>query len=34
MARTYNELLADVPGIVTPVEMSWARNVHWMYSIS
>jgi perosamine synthetase len=33
VASTYNELLAGVPGIVTPIEKSWARNVYWMYSI-
>jgi perosamine synthetase len=34
VARTYNELLADVPGVQTPVEKDWARNVYWMYSIT
>jgi perosamine synthetase len=33
IAQTYNELLADVPGIVTPPEKEWARNVYWMYSV-
>jgi perosamine synthetase len=33
VAHTYNELLADVPGIVTPAEKEWARNVYWMYSV-
>src|SRR5918996_887690 len=34
VARTYNELLADVPGIQTPAELEWARNVYWMYSVT
>jgi len=33
IAHTYNRLLADVPGIRTPVEQEWARNVYWMYGI-
>jgi perosamine synthetase len=33
VARTYNELLSGVPGIVTPAEKEWARNVYWMYSV-
>jgi perosamine synthetase len=34
VARTYNELLADVPGVQTPAEKDWARNVYWMYAIT
>jgi perosamine synthetase len=34
VAHTYNELLADVPGVQTPAEKDWARNVYWMYSIT
>jgi perosamine synthetase len=33
VARTYNGMLADVPGIRTPVELPWAKNVYWMYSV-
>jgi len=33
VAHTYNRHLAEVPGIQTPVERDWARNVYWMYSI-
>jgi perosamine synthetase len=33
VAHTYNKLLGDVPGIKTPVELDWARNVYWMYAI-
>lgn len=33
VAHTYNRLLAEVPGIQTPVERDWARNVYWMYSV-
>ena len=34
VAKTYNELLAEVPGIQTPAELPWARNVYWMYAIT
>jgi perosamine synthetase len=34
VARTYNALLADVPGVQTPAELDWARNVYWMYSVT
>jgi perosamine synthetase len=34
VAHTYNDLLADVPGVQTPAELDWARNVYWMYSIT
>ena len=34
VARTYNELRADVPGVQTPAEKDWARNVYWMYAIT
>ena len=34
IARTYNELLADVPGVQTPTEKHWARNVYWMYGVT
>jgi len=33
VAGTYNTLLAQVPGVRTPVEREWARNIYWMYSI-
>jgi perosamine synthetase len=33
LAHTYDALLADIPGIRTPVELEWARNVYWMYAI-
>jgi perosamine synthetase len=32
-AALYTELLQDIPGIVTPPEAGWAKNVFWMYSI-
>lgn len=32
-AALYTELLKTIPGIVTPPEASWAKNVFWMYSI-
>ena len=31
VAQPYDRLLAEVPGIQTPVELEWARNVYWMY---
>jgi perosamine synthetase len=33
IARIYNILLAEVPGITLPPEAPWAKNVYWMYSI-
>lgn len=32
-AALYTELLKEIPGIVTPPEASWAKNVFWMYSL-
>ncbi|HXV41568.1 MAG TPA: DegT/DnrJ/EryC1/StrS family aminotransferase [Anaerolineae bacterium] len=32
-AALYTELLKEIPGIVTPPEAGWAKNVFWMYSI-
>ncbi len=32
-AALYTELLKEIPGIVTPPEASYAKNVFWMYSI-
>ena len=33
VAHAYTSLLTDVPGIKTPVELDWVRNVYWMYAI-
>jgi perosamine synthetase len=33
MARTYTEKLRAVPGLQLPTELSWARNVYWMYGV-
>jgi perosamine synthetase len=33
VASTYTRLLADVPGIRTPVEEPWAQHVYWMYAV-
>ena len=33
VAATYTRLLADVPGITTPVEEPWAQHVYWMYGV-
>lgn len=32
-AALYTRLLRDIPGLVTPPEAQWAKNVFWMYSI-
>ena len=32
-ATLYNEMLHAVPGITLPSEMTWAKNVFWLYSI-
>ena len=34
VAGTYNALLEDVPGVETPPELPWARNVYWMYAVA
>jgi perosamine synthetase len=33
IARTYDTLLAGVPGLQLPTELSQVRNVYWMYAI-
>lgn len=33
IARTYNEILKDIPGLRLPQEASWAKNVYWMYGL-
>lgn len=32
-AAYYNEKLKDIKGVTLPVEMSWAKNCFWLYSI-
>ncbi len=32
-AVLYTELLKEIPGLVTPPEARWAKNVFWMYSL-
>ncbi|MCO6451067.1 MAG: DegT/DnrJ/EryC1/StrS family aminotransferase [Caldilineales bacterium] len=32
-AAHYSRLLAGIPGITTPPEAPWAKNVYWMYGI-
>ena len=34
IARLYNEVLADIPGLQLPTELPGARNVYWMYAIA
>ena len=33
IAREYNVLLADVPGITTPPDSEWGPNVFWVYAV-
>jgi perosamine synthetase len=33
IARQYNALLANVPGIVTPPDTAWGPNVFWVYAV-
>lgn len=33
VAQTYDSFLTTLPGVQLPVELDWARNVYWMYSI-
>lgn len=32
-AAAYTQRLRDIPGITTPPEAEWAKNVYWMYGI-
>lgn len=32
-AKLYNEVLEDIPDLITPVCHPWARNVYWMYGV-
>jgi perosamine synthetase len=34
LARRYRERLSSVRGLRLPVEMSWAKNVYWMYAVA
>lgn len=34
VAQTYNAMLADIPGLLLPVEREWAHNVYWMYAVA
>lgn len=33
-AQAYTQRLRDIPGITTPPEAEWAKNVFWMYGIT
>ncbi len=33
VAKLYNKYLRDIEGLQLPAEMSWAKNVYWMYGI-
>jgi perosamine synthetase len=33
IAREYNALLANVPGITTPPNSTWGPNVYWVYAV-
>lgn len=33
VAHTYSKFLRGIPGLRTPYEADWARNVYWMYGI-
>jgi perosamine synthetase len=33
VAGAYDRAFADVPGVQTPIEAEWARNVFWMYVV-
>jgi perosamine synthetase len=32
-AELYNKFLKNIPGLILPPEMPWAKNVYWMYSL-
>lgn len=33
VVETYNEFLKNIPGLQPPSSATWARNIHWLYSI-
>lgn len=33
VAALYDRHLSGIPGLQLPVQMSWARNVYWMYAV-
>ena len=33
VARSYSQLLQDLPGLQLPPELDWAFNVYWMYAV-
>ncbi len=33
MAKIYRNQLSDIPGLILPMEKSWATNVYWMYAV-
>lgn len=33
MAALYRKQLSHIPGLVLPIEKSWAKNVYWMYAV-
>lgn len=33
IAKLYNKLLKDTPGLTLPPEEPWAKNTYWMYSL-
>jgi perosamine synthetase len=34
VAQVYNRLLSGIPGVQTPAELDWAKNVYWMYAVA
>lgn len=33
MANFYQSHLQSIPGLILPIEKSWAKNVYWMYAV-
>jgi len=33
VATEYDRVLAGIPGLQRPIQMPWAVNVFWMYSV-
>lgn len=33
IAKEYEKYLKNIPGITLPIEMPWASNVYWLYTI-
>ena len=33
IGQVYSERLKDIPGLILPVERTWAKNIYWMFGV-